>query len=403
MIGIKYLLSRIKDVKLSDYFSVFPMAIALVIKPFYNKRYNGSWLVCEEPLEARDNGYHFFKYMCEQKPGKKCYYAIKKKSVDYKKVASLGKIIEYGSIQHWLAYFLCEYNISSQKGGKPNAAVCAFMELNGKFHPKNVFLQHGIIINDCKWLYSERSNIEMFVTSVVPEHNYIIEKFGYTNGEVVLTGLPRFDALHNISINKNRILIMPTWRYWFNLKSKETKDLTHDFMNSEYLRRWKELLESPELNNMIEKYNLEVIFYPHRNMQRHLKDFKDNLITKAVLASWENYDIQELLKTSEMMITDYSSVFFDMVYMKKPVVFYQFDEAEYRKNQYQEGWFDYHNNRFGNTYDSAADVINELRRIILNDYMPDESFIDEHTRIFKYYDSKNSERIFELLCTPKAK
>ena len=196
---------------------------------------------------------------------------------------------------------------------------------------------------------------------------------------------------------------MPTWRYWFNLKSKETKDLTHDFKNSEYLKRWKELLESSELNRLIEDYDLEVIFYPHRNMQRHLKDFEDSLNTKAILASWKKYDIQELLKTSEMMITDYSSVFFDMVYMKKPVIFYQFDETEYRKNQYQEGWFDYHNNKFGNTYDSAADVIKELGRIIKKNYMPDESFINEHTRIFKYYDSKNSERIFKLLYNTKAK
>lgn len=398
MIGIKYLLNKLKDVKLKDYISVVPMTIALIIKPFYKKKYSSAWLVCEEPLEARDNGYHFFKYMCENQPQQKCYYAIKKKSVDYKKVVSLGEIIEYGSLQHWLAYFLCEYNISSQKGGKPNAAVCAFLELNGFSKVKNVFLQHGIIINDLKWLYYDHSCIVVFVTSTIPESNLIIEKFGYTHGEVVLTGLPRFDALHDVSIKNNRILIMPTWRYWFNLKSKETKELTHDFMKSEYLKRWKELLESPELNRLIEKYNLEVIFYPHRNMQRHLKDFEDNLNTKAVLASWEKYDIQELLKTSEMMITDYSSVFFDMVYMKKPVIFYQFDEAEYRKNQYQEGWFDYHNNKFGKTYDMAADVINELRRIILNDYMPDELFISEHARIFKYYDCKNSERIFKLLC-----
>ena len=112
MIKIGYLFDRIRDVKLSDYLSFFPMTAALIIKPFYRNKYVGTWLVCEEPGEARDNGYHFFKYMCEKQPQQKCFYAIKKSSVDVKKVQSLGEIIEYGSVQHWLAYFLCEYNIS---------------------------------------------------------------------------------------------------------------------------------------------------------------------------------------------------------------------------------------------------------------------------------------------------
>ena len=43
------------------------------------------------------------------------------------------------------------------------------------------------------------------------------------------------------------------------------------------------------------------------------------------------------------MITDYSSVFFDFSYMRKPVIFYQFDEKKFRKAQYAEGYFSYKN------------------------------------------------------------
>ena len=99
-----------RDVKFTDYLSLFPMMMAFILKPFYKKKYQGTWLICEEPLEARDNGYHFFKYMCENQQQQICYYAIKRKSVDAKKVEKIGKIIEYGSVQHWLAYFLCDYN-----------------------------------------------------------------------------------------------------------------------------------------------------------------------------------------------------------------------------------------------------------------------------------------------------
>ena len=63
MIKLSYFLEKIKDVKPSDLFSVFPMAVAWLIKPVYRKKYENAWLVCEEPAEARDNGYHFFRYI----------------------------------------------------------------------------------------------------------------------------------------------------------------------------------------------------------------------------------------------------------------------------------------------------------------------------------------------------
>lgn len=400
MISIKYFLNRLQDVKPRDYAAFFPMIVALALRPSYKKKYQHSWLICEEPAEARDNGYHFYKYMCEKRPQQKCFYAIKKDSVDYSKVRDLAgddHIIEYGSVQHWLAYFLCDYNISSQKGGKPDAAVCAFFELNGKFRPHNIFLQHGVIINDVKWLYSDKSKFDLFVTSVRPEQKFIQENFGYKKGVVHLTGLSRFDNLHQNRTVKNRIVIMPTWRYWFNLKSKQMDGLDTDFKSSEYLRKWKELLESQKLNKMIDQYSLEVIFYPHRNIQNHLEEFKQLIHTKATIASWRDYDIQELLITSSMMITDYSSVFFDMIYQKKPVIFYQFDLEKFRNGQYPEGYFHYDDNPFAKSFKGSDDVLIETENIIKNEYQVDEKYMKGHEEYFQYYDSNNSERIYNLL------
>lgn len=396
MIGIRYFLDRIRDVKVKDYLSVFPMAAALIVKPLYKKKYRDTWLICEEPAEARDNGYHFFKYMCLEQKQQKCFYAIKRKSVDYKKAAELGAVIEYGSVSHWLAYFLCKYNISSQKGGKPNAALCAFMELNGRFRPRNIFLQHGVIKDDLEWLHSDRSCIEKFITSTVPEWEYVDRVYGYPKGTIQLTGLSRFDALHDIKIMANRIVIMPTWRYWFNLESKKAEGTDSDFQSSEYLQKWKELLTHSKLVQLIQKYGLDVIFYPHRNMQNHVKEFME-IDTPVTIASWEKYDVQDLLKTSAMMITDYSSVAFDMIYMKKPIIYYQFDEDKFRKFQYAKGYFDYHHNPFGNSFALCDGVLTELEKIIMDGIRPTEYFLQEHRRIFKYWDRDNSKRIYELL------
>lgn len=396
MIKFSYFINKMKDVTFKDCLSVFPMTVALCLTLFYKKKYRNAWLICEEPLEARDNGYHFFKYMCINQSEQKCYYAIKKKSVDYKKVAKLGSVIEYGSIQHWVAYFLCRYNISSQKGGKPNAALCSFMELNNVFKPHNVFLQHGVTKDMAKWLFADRCRFQFFITATIPEQKMISQFFGYPKETPQLVGFSRFDALWNYKKKKNRVLIMPTWRNWFNLKAIQAKDIELSFSSSDYLDCWLKLLNSSQLNDLIEKYDLEIVFFLHRNMQKYIESFK-NVNKKIIVAHWEKYDIQDLLKTSAMMITDYSSVFFDMIYMKKPIVFYQFDEEVYRKYQYQEGWFDYHNNPFGNSYREYEDVLNEIEKMAKNEFNVSESFIRGLYETFKYVDNCNSERIYKLL------
>lgn len=394
MIDFKYFKSKIRDVKTGDLLSLFPMALALAVVPLYKKKYRKTWLVCEEKKEARDNGYWFFRKMAENHPEQKCIYAIDKKSVDYENVREYGEVIQYGSIIHWIVYFTCEYNISSQKGGKPNAALCAFLELNGLFRAHNVFLQHGVIINDLKWLYADRSAIDLFITSTIPEKAFVEARFGYPDGTIKLTGLSRFDNLHQNRTNNRQIVVMPTWRYWFNLKSKQAEEFDSDFESSEYYGKWKEFLQSEQLNALISEYGLKVIFYPHRNMQRFVSKMREGVKTKAIIASWEEYDIQELLLTSAMMITDYSSVFFDMIYMKKPVLFYQFDIEKFRLGQYEEGYFDYSDNCFGKSFRDLDLLMNGLSEIVERHFECDQQYLNEHKRIFPYYDTLNSERIY---------
>lgn len=113
------------------------------------------------------------------------------------------------------------------------------------------------------------------------------------------------------------------------------------------------------------------------------------------MASWQDYDLQELLITSALMITDYSSVFFDMIYMKKPIIFYQFDLEKFRKGHYQEGYFDYTNNPFGNSYSEIDPLMNELNWYIENDFLCSENYLLNHNKIFPYFDDNNSERVYE--------
>ena len=395
MKSFSYMANKMRDVKAGDVLALIPMILAKVSSPLF-RRYNSVWLICEDASEARDNGYWFFKHMTEHHKERKCVYAIKKSSPDYEKVAKLGEIVQFGSLKHWIMYFNCEYNISSQKGGKPNAAVCAFLELNGLSKVKNVFLQHGVTINNARWLYSDRSDFTYFITATTDETRFIIENFGYDKSTIQLTGFSRFDNLHNQKTDSNRILIMPSWRAWFSEKTAQNSKADADFASSDYLRYWKSLLASEDLNRLIDKHELEIVFYPHRNMQKYLSYFED-INSKVKIASVKDYDVQELLKSSRLLITDYSSVFFDMIYMRKPIIFFQFDEEKFRRQQYQQGYFDYHNNPFGETVDSTKRVVDVLEKNIENDYNVTSAYLEEHARLFPYFDTDNSERIFALL------
>lgn len=42
------------------------------------------------------------------------------------------------------------------------------------------------------------------------------------------------------------------------------------------------------------------------------------------------HDISDLYLISDLLITDYSSVFFDYAYLKRPIVFYPYDYYEYK-------------------------------------------------------------------------
>lgn len=365
------------------------LPFALIAKIFIRNY----WLVCEDRNEARDNGYHFYKWVRENRPKQKIAYAINKKSPDYQKVKGLGKVISYGTISHWFWYIVADKNISAQKGGKPNAAVCYMLEVVLGFRKNNrVFLQHGVTINKGDWLFYPNTKMRLFITAAKEEHDFILREFGYPEKNVALLGFSRFDALHDATRDENLILVMPTWRNWLGRASSENKNL--DFTKTEYFNKWNDFLCDEKLGEMLEKYDKKLLFYPHRNMQKFLQYFSVKS-DRIEIADWKKYDIQDVLKRASLLVTDYSSVFFDFSYMRKPVLFYQFDEKEYREKQYGEGFFDYKNTVLGKWTDEKEKLYELIDESLSNGNPLMEG--DVVRSFFPLWDKNNSERIYEKI------
>ena len=87
----------------------------------------------------------------------------------------------------------------------------------------------------------------------------------------------------------------------------------------------------------MEQQDYRLVFYPHIEMQKDSRRFKSGS-DRITIVSKETHDVQKLLMDCALLVTDYSSVFFDVAFLRKPVVYYQFDEEEFRKYHYQKGF-----------------------------------------------------------------
>ncbi len=393
---MKKLIDSLKYIKLKDLSAPF---IFLIILPFSIgfriiniAKGRKLWVICESGDTARDNGYYFYKYVKDNHSKDFCFYVIDKSCSDYKKLQNDKTIIQFKSIRHWLYYMSANLNISSQKNGNPNQPFFYFIHVVLKLYPNRVFLQHGITHNNLIWLYYKNTNFKYFICGAKREYEYVKEKFGYPEGSVIYTGFPRFDSLYDYKVNKNQILIMPTWRNWLG---RETNNLSkkQDFLKTTYYKNWNGLLNSEKFINYIEQQNIMVYFYPHYNMQKFINNFKiksDNI--KIVDNSC--VDIQTLLKESEILITDYSSVYMDFAYMNKKIIYFQFDYEEYRKKQYSEGYYDYKTDSFGPISKNCQDIIKNLFEIN-NDF--ESIYLKRINEFFELKDKNNCSRLYEVI------
>lgn len=400
--NFKKIIHEFNYLKAEDIGQVFIFALSLIPSLFFKIyiKLSGKriWLVCEDKMEARDNGLCFFKYLNSFDSGICSYYAIDYQSTDLEKVRSLGKTVRFGSLFHWMLYFAAEYNISSQKAGKPNAAVCFVLEVFGILKSKAVFLQHGITINRAEWLFYENTKIRKFICGAAPEYAYIKEHFGYPTENLSYLGFPRFDDYHGIEPDKKQIVLMPSWREWIAINTEYSKEFedTKDFTNTEYFNKYQELINSDELDRLLGDNGITLYFYPHRNMQKFINSFSTKSENIKIVDN-KTSDIRELLMKSAAMITDYSSVALDFAYMKKPVIYYQFDEERFRRAQYGEGYYSYRSSKLGVVTNTLDETVRELENVIERDFELSNEAKKAHAAFFTLWDNKNCERIYNEL------
>lgn len=363
-----------------------------VLKRYWIKK--NIYLVFEKfCVMAQDNGYYFFQYCMEndmeRKLNRRIYYVMDRKSPDWDKVAQYkDHVIPFMSLKHIVYLLASKLLISTDTRDHAYAwrtkdSILA-QYLDSK---KLVFLQHGVIaLKQVHFLYSNdrRGRCSLFITSNDTERDIIYNFFGYKKKQIAVTGLARWDVLEDRSEGRKEILMMPTWRNWLD---EVGDDL---FKESDYYKNYMSFLNSEKLSRLLEKYDLKLNFYLHPKFREYIGDFKING-ERIRLIPFGEEPLNELMMKCKLLVTDYSSVCWDVFYQSKPVIFYQFDMDQY--NQAHGSYIDLETELFGDRVEKQEDLIDLLEEYAGTEFTLKEKYAKMQDKCYKYIDKQNSQRI----------
>lgn len=178
--------------------------------------------------------------------------------------------------------------------------------------------------------FADHKNIQrnfLFADYFVSPNQYTYEKLLRShdvetifNGQILDTGYPRVDLMFNANQTKVRerlgvpsgkkiMLYAPTWRGRLNEEENESKKLLQDL-------------------GKLQKHTDEDTVVLLKSHYYTRKFFKGQGMEHLLVP--EELDTNELLAVVDVLITDYSSIFFEFLPTKRPVIFYAYDESDYQ-------------------------------------------------------------------------
>lgn len=212
-------------------------------------------------------------------------------------------------------------------------------------------------------------------------------------GTIIESGYPRNDYLVNsnnqemidvikkkcgLPLNKKVILYAPTWRdnqfyakgqYKFNLQLDLDKMLEE--LGGEYIIVLK-------LHYLVAE-NIDLSSY------------------KGFVFNFSDYeDIRDLYLVTDLLMTDYSSVFFDFANLKRPMLFFVYDIDDYR-DHLRGFYFDFESKAPGPLVTSTGNAILEIRKIEATGFKPSYAIDAFYKRFCYLEDGCASERVVKQM------
>lgn len=378
---------------------------AIAARKMYEKRKAKQdkevWLFSDRTNRGDDNGEALFEYVCKNPiEGVEPYFVVDSDTEDFGRMAKLGKVVAPFSREHKMLFLLSEYSLSSQA----NAAVInpfgkyEFLYRDIMYDKRLVFLQHGITKdNQSKWLNKYNRNLYGFIVTTKPEYDSVFEyDYYYKPERVWLTGMPRYDKLYHDE--RRYITVMPTWRKSLSAGTDEKGVwiLGDEFKNSEYFKFYNDMLNNERLLKAAEEYGYKLCFMPHPNTIAGIDMFgHDPRVTFMDMS----FSYRDVFAQTDLMVTDYSSVAFDFAYLRKPIVYSQFDKESFfsGEHSYTEGYFDYERDGFGEVEYTLDDVVDRVIEYMKDGCKLKPLYEERINNTFAFNDKDCCKRVIEYI------
>jgi hypothetical protein len=337
------------------------------------------WLFMDEPRAAGSNADILFNYCVGIKDGIEKYFVIEKDTLDSVRLEDVGTVIERGSDMHKLLYLFCEKIITSDIASAAynpypeSVPVKALANYDLIYLPRTILTQNELstVIKD----YTR--NLRLIAVSTDTEPQMIKEAVrGLYNDAVHITGLPAQDNLRDMG--EKAILFMPDFRKELYLGENQ---YNYEFESSEYCERISELMCDERLIEAAEEYEYEIIFAPHEKIILNLGDID---IDDSVTLATTEYTRETLFSAASLLITDCTPVY-EYIYMKKPVIYYDFAGAEQPDALFGETFSE---------HDALVDAI--IGCMAAGCEMKDE-YRRKSEEFYRFNDQNNSKRVYNAI------
>ena len=344
-------------------------------------------------FQSADDAYPIFLELIKQ--NKKAYYMTRRKDI-YKKYCYNNTKCEIIINTIYINGNFLEKYFDLFLRLKVVIAGSEFYSLDNIFYNIEyitfICLTHGI--NYFKpFLYEDYYSYKKYDKIVTSTSNKIIsltKKYGWEDENIVKICFPKWDKydyyqkMLNLEFKSNiqkSIFFFFTWRNWKNITNKAN-------ISSYYFKNIFMLMNNKLIKKEINKKNITLFFSLHHMFERYRKNLN---VMKNIQFVYQN-KISECLMKSNLIITDFSSVIFDIIYQRKPYIMFIPDGDDPNINLLYD--LDYCNIinslkngtiYFENKFYKINQVINKIIYYINNDFMIEDYLI-------KFYDS------FEFKC-----
>ena len=246
------------------------------------------------------------------------------KNKDYLTIIPVNKenyTINGDFLEKYLTLFLKLKAVISGRGQGFNYATNIFYNLEYIIY---VGVGHGVSFFKY-FLYSEYETygIKQNDKLLIPPSDKILsipKRYGWSNDNIIKINLPRWDKYNinenffnnNNIIKNNSIFIMFTWR---DIKKKKS-------ISSYYFKNIINLIENKRLYKELEKNNILLYFTFHHLLNKYINIYKQKYKNDVYINFLDEKDISDCLAKTSLVVSDFSSIIFDIIFRKKPFVIY---------------------------------------------------------------------------------